>query len=177
MIDPIRELNIRAKLLHHDVDAGVASAAERLRALPELRRASADQLTAFASRIQRKHCLAAAAREAGFQGWEHAIRVLGGDEGEPDHGELLCPKNAATFLNHWFANYDEAREVHAASGGYLLAFRRQSFIAGSDYVATTRFREGIARTIAWYDADPARRPRTREITPASPMQMPITLAL
>jgi hypothetical protein len=137
MIDPIRELNIRAKLLHHDVDAGVASAAERLRALPELRRASAEQLTAFASRIQRKHCLAAAAREAGFQGWEHAIRVLGGDEGEPDHGELLCPKNAATFLNHWFANYDEAREVHAASGGYLLAFRRQTFIAGRDYVATT----------------------------------------
>jgi nucleoside-diphosphate-sugar epimerase len=26
-----------------------------------------------------------------------------------------------------------------------------------DYVATTRFRQGIARTIAWYDADPARR--------------------
>jgi nucleoside-diphosphate-sugar epimerase len=26
-----------------------------------------------------------------------------------------------------------------------------------DYVATTRYREGIARTIAWYDADPARK--------------------
>ena len=26
-----------------------------------------------------------------------------------------------------------------------------------DYVATTRFRDGIARTIAWFDADPARR--------------------
>jgi nucleoside-diphosphate-sugar epimerase len=26
-----------------------------------------------------------------------------------------------------------------------------------DYVATTRFRDGIARTLAWFDADPARR--------------------
>jgi nucleoside-diphosphate-sugar epimerase len=26
-----------------------------------------------------------------------------------------------------------------------------------DYVATTRYRDGIARTIAWFDADPARR--------------------
>ena len=26
-----------------------------------------------------------------------------------------------------------------------------------DFVCTTRFREGIARTIAWFDADPARR--------------------
>jgi nucleoside-diphosphate-sugar epimerase len=27
----------------------------------------------------------------------------------------------------------------------------------SDFVCTTRYREGIARTIAWFDADPARR--------------------
>jgi hypothetical protein len=26
-----------------------------------------------------------------------------------------------------------------------------------DFVASTRFRDGIARTIAWFDADPARR--------------------
>jgi ABC-type protease/lipase transport system fused ATPase/permease subunit len=25
------------------------------------------------------------------------------------------------------------------------------------FEATTRFKEGIARTVAWYDADPARR--------------------
>ena len=29
------------------------------------------------------------------------------------------------------------------------------FVPG--FVATTRYREGIARTIAWYDADPSRR--------------------
>ena len=137
MIDPIRELNIRAKLLHHDVAAGVPAGTLRLRALPELRRASAEEVAAFASRAQRKHCLAAVAREAGFQGWDHATRVLGGDEGEPDQGELLCPREAASFLNQWFASYGEAREAHRAQGGYLLGYRRQCFIAGRDYVAST----------------------------------------
>ncbi len=31
-----------------------------------------------------------------------------------------------------------------------------------DYVATTRFRDGIARTIAWFDADPARQEIDRD---------------
>jgi hypothetical protein len=38
---------------------------------------------------------------------------------------------------------------------------RRSGASCPDYVATTRFSEGIARTIAWYDADPARRHRHR----------------
>jgi hypothetical protein len=32
----------------------------------------------------------------------------------------------------------------------------------SDFVCTTRYREGIARTIAWFDADPARRQIDKE---------------
>jgi len=32
-----------------------------------------------------------------------------------------------------------------------------------DYVATTRFRDGIARTLAWFDADPARRQVDHEL--------------
>ena len=136
-IDPIRELNVRAKLLHPAVAAGEERAVVRLRFLPELRRASAEDLAAFAARIQRKHCLAAIAREAGFLGWEHATRVLGGDEGELDHGELLCPRGAGAFLNEWFSTYADARRVHLERGGYLLGFRRQCFIAGREYVAST----------------------------------------
>lgn len=137
MIDPIRELNIRAKLLHHAIAAGTPAASERLRALPELRRASSEQLAAFATRVQRKHCLAAIARETGFQSWDHATRVLGGDDTERDQGDLLCPRSAASFLNHWFASYPEAREVHVDRGGYLLGYRRQCFIAGREYIAAT----------------------------------------
>ena len=100
MIDPIRELKVRAEILHHAVATGDAPSTLRLRALPELRRADAGALGAFAARIQRKHCLAAVAREAGFETWEHALRVLRGESGETDHGELLYPKGASAFLNH-----------------------------------------------------------------------------
>ena len=142
MTDPveiraIREVKIRAELLHKGVSAGAPRAIARLRALPELRRATEAELAAFATSIQRKHCLAAVARELGFQGWEHASRVLSGEESEPDYGELLCPKNAGAFLNDWFATYEDARAVHVERGGYLLAFKRQAFIAGRDYIATT----------------------------------------
>ncbi len=137
MIDPIRELKVRAERLHQGVAAGAPPSLSRLSLLPELRRASAADLAAFAARIQRKHCLAAVAREAGFQSWEHAARVLRGDARESDHGELLYPKGMGAFLNHWFATYDEAGAVHGQRGGYLLAYKRQYFIAERDYVATT----------------------------------------
>jgi len=135
MIDPVRELKIRAELLHHSVSARAVPATERLRVLPELRRATPEALTAFAERIQRKHCLAAVACELGFNGWDHASRVLGGDLDEPDFGALLYPKRVGTFLNDWFATYEEARAAHV--GGYLLAHKRHAFIAGRDYIATT----------------------------------------
>jgi hypothetical protein len=137
MIDPSRELKVRAEILHHAVATGDAPSTLRLRALPELRRADAGALGAFAARIQRKHCLAAVAREAGFETWEHALRVLRGESGETDHGELLYPKGASAFLNHWFATYDEAHAVHVERGGYLLAYKRHYFLVERDYVATT----------------------------------------
>jgi hypothetical protein len=137
MIDPVRELKIRAELLHKDVAAGDDVATARLRALPELRRASAEDLAAFGARIQRKHCLAVVAHEVGFRGWEHASRVLEGEESEPDHGELLYPKGTGAFLNHWCSTYEDARAVHAERGGYLLPYRKQFFVAGRDYVEAT----------------------------------------
>ena len=138
MIDPVRELKIRAELLHHGVSAGAAPATERLRALPELRRATAEQVTAFAARVQRKHCLTAVARELGFGSWEHASRVLEGATSEPDYGALLYPEGASAFLNRWFATYEEARSaLGLPKGSYLLAYKRNAFLAEREYVATT----------------------------------------
>ena len=135
MIDPVRELKIRAELLHHGVSAGAAPATERLRALPELRRATAEELASFAARAQRKHCLTAVARELGFEGWEHASRVLGGETSESDYGAPLYPAGASAFLNRWFSNYEEARAA-LAEGSYLLAYKRHAFLAEREYVAS-----------------------------------------
>jgi hypothetical protein len=110
VIDPIRELKIRAELLQHA-------------------RQNDD------STIQRKDCLAEVARAAGFASWPHALRVLEGDEPEPDFGTSLYPSSwGGSRLNHWFASYDEARAHVDASGGYLLAYKRQFFVCDRHFV-------------------------------------------
>ncbi len=73
------------------------------------------------------------------------------------------------------AGAPEPKLVHIASdflaaclpelGGSLIGDKATSVVFDNskikrfvpDFVATMRFRDGIARTIAWYDADPARR--------------------
>ena len=140
-MDPVRELKVRAEILHRRVQALEAAALDRLRALPEHRKADADALRAAAPGIQRKHCLAAVARELGFEGWEHARRVLEGDASEVDFGKLLYGKHWGSRLNHWFATYEEARAFHAAElaegheeGSYLLAYQRHFFVADRHFV-------------------------------------------
>jgi hypothetical protein len=142
MMNPVRELKVRAEILHHAVGAGDIPAIERLRILPELRKADPATLREAVSGIRRKHCLAVVGREVGFTGWEHARRVLDGDSdggGETDFGKLLSPPTRATFLNHWFSTYDEAHAVHrelSSSGArrYLLVYQRQFFVTECGYV-------------------------------------------
>lgn len=136
MIDPSRELRIRAELLHKHVAARQPAALLRLRALPEYRKATELELNALAPAIKRKHCLAVIAREFGFQSWDHALRVLEGKGDEVDYGDLLYPKGAAVHLNHWFTRYEEAAAFRRAHGGYLLAYRRQCFVVERDYIVT-----------------------------------------
>src|SRR5262245_55828468 len=127
-MDPVRELKTRAEILHRRVQAAEPAALQRLRALPEHKRADEPTLTAAASTVQRKHCLAVVARELGFASWDHARRVLEGEGEEPDFGKLLYGAGWGAYLNHWFATYEEARAHHRASEGasqrYLLAYGR-----------------------------------------------------
>jgi hypothetical protein len=139
MIDPVRELKVRAEVLQRGLEGGDGVVLRRLRALPELRKADESTLRAAAASIQRKHCLAIVGKETGFSGWEHARRVLSGDPEEADFGGLLCGAGRGTFLNHWFSTYDEARRVHQdllamGSTRYLLAFKRQVLITEGGYI-------------------------------------------
>ena len=140
MADPIRELKIRAEILHGRLAAGDPAARSRLRALAELRRAGDDELAAAASTYRLKHCLAVVAREHGFSSWEHARRVLEGDAGEGDFGTMLYDtRSIGERLNIWFADYGEARAClddarAAGSRRYLLAYRRQFFIVEPSFV-------------------------------------------
>jgi hypothetical protein len=136
MIDPVRELKVRAELFHHAAAKGESTVLARLRALPELRKASAEELTLFAPKIRRKHCLAVVAREAGFESWLHAASVL---EGRPadDFGTLLYPPGCAAHWNIWSASYEEAHAIRQEHGGYLLAYKRHFFITDRFYIQDT----------------------------------------
>jgi hypothetical protein len=147
MIDPIVELKVRAELLHRGVEASDPVALGRLRVLQEHRKADDQALQALAAGIQRKHCLAAVAREAGFSSWEHARRILEGDPAEADFGKLLYAAGAAAsgaHLNHWFATYEEARVFHAETSHakerrYLLAYQRHFFVVDRHFIETLGF--------------------------------------
>jgi hypothetical protein len=138
MLDPVRELKVRAEVLHHAVQASVGPALERLRALPEFRTADAAALRAAATSIQRKQCLATVARELGFASFDHARRVFEGDSSETDFGTLLYGV-ARGHLNQWFASYEEAHAIHAETSTvsarrYLLTYRRQFFVVDRIFI-------------------------------------------
>ena len=139
MVDPIEELKTRAEILHKRIAAGDAGARARLRALAELRRADDTAIVAAASTVQRKHCLAVVAREAGFTNWEHALSVLRGDAGERDFGTMLYGERASATLNAWYADYETAHEhlVAARDRGeevFLLVYKTQFFVAERGFV-------------------------------------------
>ncbi|WP_428265887.1 hypothetical protein [Haliangium sp.] len=138
MLTPLRELKVQAEILHKRIAAGEPESLERLRALPQLRRADAPALAAMTAAARRKHCLAVVAREHGFSSWEHAHRVLDGDRDERDFGTLLYA--SSSMLNHWFADYAEARAFldDVPLDGprrYLLVYKRHFFVADRHFVA------------------------------------------
>lgn len=85
--------------------------------------------------VQRRHCLAARARELGFTGWPHARAVLSGERFD-DFGTLLYPPGASAHWNIWSADYGEARGIREEHGGYLLAYRHQFLIVDHYFIET-----------------------------------------
>jgi hypothetical protein len=166
-MDPVRELKIRAELLHTRLASNDAAALSRLRALPELRRAGEAALAAAAPGVRRKHCLAVIARECGFSSWERARLALEGAPDAPELGTLLYGEDCGA-LHQWFASYEEARAHLAAlpeaPRGYLLAYKHHYFIADRAFVASLGLDADDPdwQAIGWdwaRPADPAARSR------------------
>ena len=134
MTEPMRELKVRAELLHRKIQAADVRALARLRVLPEFRRATAESLKALAPTFRRKHCLSVVAAEFGFASWLEMKAVLCGKDQAAGFGTLLCPKRCAAHLNIWCKTYSEAAGIHKGRGGYLLAFRDQYLVVDRYYI-------------------------------------------
>ncbi|WP_437661849.1 phosphotransferase [Sorangium sp. So ce1182] len=167
MMDPVRELKIRAELLQTRLASNDAAALARLRALPALRRADEAALAAAAPGIGPEQCLEVVARECGFSSWERARLALEGAPDAPELGTLLHGGDDSV-LHHWFATHDEARAHMAAlpeaPRSYLLAYRHHFFVAGRAFVAALGLDPDDPdwQAIGWdwaRPADPAARSR------------------
>src|SRR5947209_3321579 len=121
-MDAIRELKVRAEILHKQIKASDS------RALARLRRTDAET-------VRLHDCLTPIAADWGFPSWPEARKVLSG-EGEPqDFGTLLCPPRfGGGHINQWFVRYEEAAAAREACNGYLLAYRRQYLVVDRFYI-------------------------------------------
>lgn len=138
-MDAIRELKIRAEILHRRIQANDHLAIGRLRVLPEFRRASYEHLTAAIGTIRRRDCLTVLAAELGFASWPQAKSAISGDrpvvDPGADFGTILYPgPRCAAHLNRWYKTYEEAAADRTASGGYLLAYKRQYLVVDRYFI-------------------------------------------
>ena len=89
--------------------------------------------------IKLKHCLTYIAQELGFDNWHHAQHVLSGSSNQMplDMGEFFYPKGAGYFINKWFSNYQEAKNILdtlETSTAWLLPYKHQFIIVKSSYI-------------------------------------------
>jgi hypothetical protein len=133
--DAISTLKSRARTLHKQARLGDEQALKRLRKSPEFRKS--DDQTVLAG-LKRRHCLAAVAREHGFDGWSHATGIINGGTvaDGAGFGTTLYPKGCGGHSNIWSATYDEARQIRADHGGFLLAYKNQFLVVDEHFIRT-----------------------------------------
>jgi hypothetical protein len=123
----VKECKIQASILLKSLysrdDEKSKQAAKRFQRLPEFKESSLDEI--IKTEIKRKSALAVIAIEKWFKSWT----------------ELKCqlPFIRGGFLNHWFANYEQAKSYLKLNGGFLFPYKNQFFICDADYIENLGF--------------------------------------
>ncbi len=135
MMEATQAFELRVQLFGKQALNGEPAALGRLRALPRFRSVSDAALRDAGAQLSTDDLRTVIAREFGFTGPQHAQRVLSGEDAD-DYGALLYGGTfeAAGTVNHWFAQHDEAKTIHAQRGGYLLAYKRHFVIVTRDFI-------------------------------------------
>lgn len=123
-------LKNRARDLHRKAAKGDVAVLEQVARLPEFR---AEPLGDLAERLQRKHCLAVVARSLGFSNWPALVHFLDGSQ-HGQFGTVLYPRGAWAYTNIWCAGYQEAKDIQAEGGGFLLGYKQHYFVAQGDFI-------------------------------------------
>ncbi|CAM3281266.1 MULTISPECIES: hypothetical protein [Corallococcus] len=136
----LHECKVRASLLLKDLDSSDAPratrAAERMRALPFFAGLSLGEVLARRDTVKHKHGLTVIAREAGHATWTQLKQALQAVPAPGLDTGVFFQKQRGSFLNRWFATYEEAATSLAAQGGFLFPFRHQYFVCEADFLRT-----------------------------------------
>lgn len=124
------EIRRRARQLHKRCVGADVDALRRVRRAPALAAQTDDAIIAG---VQRKHCFDAIARALGFAGWPQASRCLAG-ESTDDMGTFMHRSFGGAHWNIWATGHTEAAAIRREHGGFLLAYRRQFFVATESYI-------------------------------------------
>jgi hypothetical protein len=145
----LRECKVRASLLLKALRSGdpvrARVAAERFRTLRPFAGLDAERIVAWRDQIRRKHALAVIAGELGFDSWL-ALRGAAGESGSFDTPNMEWMwANAAVYLNHWCATYEDAAAIRRETNGFLFPYRSQFVVCTAEFLD--------ARGIDPHDAD------------------------
>lgn len=126
--ESLPRLRAAAQLLLKKLRGGDRATAERLARLQSFAADGAAALLQQPARVRLKHALTLVAVERGFASWPALKRAR-----EATGDEVYAPR-VSLYLNLWFAEHAEARQVLAAQGGYLLPYRRYCYITSAEGV-------------------------------------------
>ena len=72
-------------------------------------------------------------REVGFRSWQEASAILTGESANPAPYSLWHTDACDTLINHWFADYDEAKTFLDSHENMVLFPYRTQFVAGDEH--------------------------------------------
>ncbi len=90
--------------------------------------------------LRLKHCLTIVSQQLGFDNWHHAQNTLSGNvkTGTPlNMGTFLYPKGCGGFINEWFADYEQAKNilVNEANNKWLLPYKNQFIVVEKEFIS------------------------------------------
>jgi hypothetical protein len=131
--DLLYELKVRARLRLNALHADDPAVAGYAHFISRRRRWSAS-LTSKDWKLQ--HALNLVAAEVGFRDWNSARTMLSGTmKSSGDHGGFWHARSCEPLLNHWFANYSDAKACQRPrTDRWLFPYQRQFVVVDAHYV-------------------------------------------
>jgi len=95
--------------------------------------------------LQLKHCLVFISQKLGLKNWQQAQALLSGSsptQNNLNFGTMWYDTRCTALTNHWFSNYQEAKDFHASNQHmYLVPFNTQCAVVEKEYLLLLGFKE------------------------------------